>query len=63
MSSKKAIICTILFTVVLMAAWVGIGLTNEKLFWVVCSVLAGKYIADRVEKFYRWLIKDSSKEE
>ncbi len=63
MSRKKAVICTILFIIILVAVWTVIGFTNEKLTRVIAYLVTGRYMANCTEKFYNWLMKDSSKEE
>lgn len=62
MNRKKAIICTLLLFIVSALVIVGIAFANNLLFHAIACHLAGLKLADWIEKFYNWLMKDSSNE-
>ena len=57
MSKKKAVICTILFTIVIFGFIDVIIYTNIDVFYVLTVAMSGFWIADVIEKFYKWLTK------
>lgn len=61
MSKKKAIICTILFAIVICAVFFStffIGKDSEiKLWAVITCCVTGNWIANCIMKFYDWLTK------
>lgn len=62
MEKKKAVICTILFTIVLVAIAVCSFFvqTEDGMFilsYVFGYMATGWYMADCIEKFYKWLMK------
>lgn len=59
MNKKKAVICTIMFSIVIYGVYIAlIFALPHKLFRIVPSIMAGFWMAERVEKFFEWLIKD-----
>ena len=61
MNKKKAIICTILFIIVVSSALIGstfIGNDDgDTLFNLIISIAAGLWFGELVEKFYKWISK------
>lgn len=65
MSKKKALICTGLLAIILLALWIStwfIKITEtETLYDLLCKfvfpILAGLYLSKMVDCFYEWLIK------
>lgn len=59
MDKKKAIICTILYVVVLIGIMAGsLMIKNEygiSLYNIITGVIANIWIGCSVEKFYKWL--------
>lgn len=63
MTKKKAVICTIMFAI--MVVGIGIALMLVKpyeseisLFHAFCPLIVGQWFAERINKFYDWLRKD-----
>ena len=63
MSKKKAVICTIMFAIMV----VGIGIafmfvkpygSEMSLFHVFCPIIVGQWLGERIGKFYDWLRKN-----
>lgn len=62
MSKKKAVICTILFTIILCGIIFGLSFikTYDGIYsalTVFSYAITGIWIADTIEKFYKWLTK------
>lgn len=62
MEKKKAIVCTSLFTVVPMSVFIGSFFVKNAdetlvLFDLFAWIITGKWIADSIAKFYKWLMK------
>lgn len=62
MSKKKAVICTILFAIVLisvMACSFSIKIYDGSisLFSLISAFITGRWFADNIEEFYKWLTK------
>ena len=64
MSKKKAIVCTTLFTIVMFGIYVSTFLIKSqhgfKLFDIVAPVICASWMADKMKKFYDWVIKEDS---
>ena len=63
MSKKKAIICTILYTIVLVVLLTASFFikNNEygiSLYQIITGVIANAWLGCSVEKFYKWLLKE-----
>jgi len=63
MSKKKAVICTIIFAIMV----VGIGIafmfvkpyeSEMSLFHAFCPFIVGQWLSERIGKFYDWLRKN-----
>lgn len=61
MNKKKAVICTILFSVILFSVFIGAFLIESHygftLFDVIAPCIAGSWSGEQIKKFYNWLIK------
>lgn len=60
MNTKKKIICTVLFGVVILAVWVStFFIENEyfSLYELIAPWICGAWMGERVIKFYEWLSK------
>lgn len=60
MNTKKKIICTILFAVVVFAVWAStLFIENEycSLYEIIAPWMCGALIGDYIIKFYKWLSK------
>lgn len=60
MDKKKAIICTILFSIVvcsifLISVFIELEFINKSLFHIFCPFIAGDWIGKQILKFYEWL--------
>ena len=64
MNKKKSIVCTILFAVIIVGAYVGTIFIKShfgfSLYEIVAPVISSFWICERIEKFYSWLIKEES---
>jgi zinc transporter ZupT len=63
MSKKKAILCTVLYAIVLVVAltvafFIKSDVTGISLYQLVMNVIANAWIGCSVDKFYRWLLKE-----
>jgi hypothetical protein len=62
MDKRKAIVCTSLFVVVLMSAFIGSFFVKNAdgtlvLFDLFAWIITARWIADSIAKFYKWLMK------
>ena len=61
MDKKKAIVCTILFAIVIITIVIGSYFIKKDsgscLGYHISACISGLWIADKIEKFYKWLIK------
>lgn len=62
MNKKKAIICTILFAIIIVGVTITLMLVKPNggeisLFHVFSPAIAGFWIVDRIDGFYKWLTK------
>lgn len=64
MNKKKAVICTILFAIIVVG--IGIALMFMKpykseisLFHAFCPMIVGRWIGELIAKFYDWLRKSN----
>lgn len=62
MSKKKAVACTILFAIVLYAIVIGTYFIRTadgavSLFTLFSYTITGGWLFERIEKFYKWLMK------
>lgn len=62
MSKKKAIICTVLFAIVMFGIYTATFLIKSqygfKLFDIVAPVICASWMADKMKKFYTWILKE-----
>ena len=62
MSKKKAIVCTTLFTIVMLGIYASTFFIKShfgfKLFDIVAPVICANWMADKMKKFYNWLINE-----
>lgn len=63
MSKKKAILCTALYTIVLVVAltaafFIKSDITGISLYQLIMSMIANAWLGCSVEKFYKWLLKE-----
>ena len=60
MDKKKAIVCTILFSVVVFGAFISTFLITSKYGFSVFNIIApwicGDWVVKKVETFYKWLV-------
>ena len=63
MTKKKAIICTIMFTIIVLGintALIFVPCRSEmSLFHAFCPMIVGHWLGERVGKFYDWLRKNN----
>ena len=61
MNKKKAVVCSILLSVVLFAIFVATLLIKSHygftLFDVIAPCIVGAYMGEKIKKFYNWLLK------
>lgn len=61
MDKKKAIICTILFSVIVMAIFIASVLIENKCgntpYDIFSPFIVGAWMGGKIEAFYNWLIK------
>lgn len=61
MIKKKAIICTILFAIILIGSYIGTIFIKSNfgfsLYEIVTPSICSFWIAERIKKFYYWLIE------
>lgn len=62
MSKKKAVVCTILFAIVFIAMLICTFFIKNydgtvSLFNVIAAFVTGRWTANCIEKFYKWLTK------
>ena len=62
MNKKKAVICTILFAIIVISVTIALMLVKPyggeiSLFHAFSPAIVGAWIADRIKKFYKWLTK------
>lgn len=63
MEKKKAVICTILFAVVILSIETALCFVRPhdseiSLFLAFSPVITGLWISERIMDFYKWLVKD-----
>lgn len=63
MSKKKAILCTVLYAIVLVvsltvAFFIKSDITGISLYQLIMNVIANAWIGCSVGKFYKWLLKE-----
>lgn len=62
MNKKKAVICTTLFSVVMLAMYVSMFFIKNKsgvgLWQPATCCITGLWMGERIKKFYDWLIKE-----
>lgn len=61
MNKRKARVCTIFFSIVLIGAMVGtlfIKGTGCSLYQIVTSCISAMWIGNCIDRFYKWLVKD-----
>lgn len=63
MSKKKAILCTVLYVIVLVvvltvAFFIKSDTTGISLYQLIMNVIANAWIGCSVDKFYKWLLKE-----
>jgi hypothetical protein len=61
MDKKKAVICTILFSIVMLALYVSLFFIKNKsgvgLWQPMTCCITGLWMGERITKFYNWLTK------
>ena len=62
MDKKKTIVCTVLFSIVLISAFAcSFFIKNTDgtlvLFDLISWIITAKWISDSISKFYKWLMK------
>lgn len=62
MNKKKAIICTILFAIIVISVTIALMVVKPydgeiSLFHAFSPTIVGFWIVDRIEDFYKWLTK------
>ena len=61
MSRKKASICTVLLSLVIIGiiiTLIAIGEKGATLFHLITAFITGTWLVDRLEDFYNWLRED-----
>lgn len=63
MNRNKAIICTIIFAVVIIAIAIAMLFIKPynietSLFHMFCPIIVGQWCGERIRKFYNWLRKN-----
>lgn len=63
MRKKKAILCTVLYAIVLVvvltfAFFIKSDITGISLYQLIMNIIANAWIGCSVDKFYKWLLKE-----
>lgn len=63
MTKKKAVICTIMFTIMVLALAVALMFVKPyeskmSLFHAFCPIIVGRWLGERIGKFYDWVRKN-----
>ena len=60
MSKKKAVMCTILFAIVIWTIWIVTHLIKNEygsLYDIIAPWVVGLWMCDKTSQFYNWLMK------
>ena len=62
MNKKKSIVCTILFAIIVVGAYLSTMFIKShfgfSLYEVVAPIICGIWLAERIKKFYSWLMTE-----
>ena len=64
MTKKKAVICTIMFAIMVVGTCIALMFVKPyeseiSLFHFFCPCIVGNWIGERINKFYDWLMKNN----
>ena len=64
MNKKKALVCTIIFSIVMFGTYLAMVFVNPqgrefRLIEIFYPIIAGHWMGERIGLFYNWLIKDN----
>ena len=63
MNKKKAIVCTVLFTIIMFGVYTATFLIKSTfgftLFDIVAPVICASWMVDKMKEFYAWIMKEN----